>query len=279
MLGAAASPLGLESSLARPADVPDVLAARGDDVALLALSHLDYRTGELFDLPGLTAAAHDGGRARRSGTCATPRAPCRPGSTRTASTSPSGAATSTSTAARARRRSVRRAPPPGRVADTRSRAGTGTRSRSRWTRATSRRRASPGCAPGTPPVLSMLALEAALTVYDGVPVEAARAASLTLTGLFAGVVDTLVPEVEVVTPRDDGRRAARWRCGTPRRTASCRRWPREGSWATSGARHRAVRLRPAVRDARRRGDGGAHPAGGAWTPGSTSPPPMSPGAR
>jgi kynureninase len=50
-----------------PADVAhgpapaDVIAALDDDVALLCLSHVGYRSGALADLPALTAAAHEVG--------------------------------------------------------------------------------------------------------------------------------------------------------------------------------------------------------------------------
>ncbi|MEV0172731.1 kynureninase [Streptomyces sp. NPDC050803] len=55
---------------------------------------------------------------------------------------------------------------------------------------------------GTPDILSMLALEAALDVWDGVSVEQVRSKSLALTDFFLECVSAYVPEgaVESLTP-------------------------------------------------------------------------------
>jgi kynureninase len=63
---------------------------------------------------------------------------------------------------------------------------------------------------GTPPVLSMVATEAALAVWDGVALSDVRAKSLALTEMVMAFVDTrLAPYgVDVVTPRSHHRRGS-----------------------------------------------------------------------
>jgi len=58
-------------------------------------------------------------------------------------------------------------------------------------------------ASGTPPILPLSALDAALDVFDGVPVDVLREASLSLTDYFIDLVDRrLRATFEVLTPRE-----------------------------------------------------------------------------
>src|SRR5580693_394214 len=62
---------------------------------------------------------------------------------------------------------------------------------------------------GTPPMLSLLALEAALTAFDGVDLAELRVKSLSVTGFFIECADALLGDAfSVVTPRSPQRRGS-----------------------------------------------------------------------
>jgi kynureninase len=61
---------------------------------------------------------------------------------------------------------------------------------------------------GTPPVLALAALEESLTAFEGVAMADLRAASLSLTDLFIDLVSERVPACQVLTPRDHERRGS-----------------------------------------------------------------------
>ena len=198
--------VGLELRWCDPADPA---AALDDDVALLALTHVDFRTGAMYDLESVTAAAHDVGALMHWDLCHSTGAV--PGRARRGATPTSrwAAPTSTSTAARAHR------PSPGCTRGTRTRgtsrspAGSGTPRpfdmEQEFTPATGITR----MASGTPPVLALSALDAALDVFDGVRVDVLRAASLSLTDYFIDLVDArLGSAFELVTPREHARRGS-----------------------------------------------------------------------
>jgi len=61
---------------------------------------------------------------------------------------------------------------------------------------------------GTPPVLAMAALEAALDIWDGVDMAELRAESIALSELFIGLVDRRCPTVTLASPRNPATRGA-----------------------------------------------------------------------
>ncbi|MEU0172257.1 kynureninase [Streptomyces massasporeus] len=181
-----------------PADVPGAL---GERTAAVLLNHVDYRTGRLHDLPGLTAAVRGAGAVAVWDLCHSAGAlpvgldehgvDLAVGCTYKYLNGGPG-----SPAYLYVRRELQDrfdSPLPG------------------WNSHAEPFGMRTGYEPapgalrgrvGTPDILSMLALEAALEVWDGVSVEAVRAKSLALTDFFLQCVSAYVPEgrVACVTP-------------------------------------------------------------------------------
>ncbi|RPE42058.1 kynureninase [Streptomyces sp. Ag109_O5-1] len=181
-----------------PAEVPDAL---GDRTAAVLLNHVDYRTGRLHDLPSLTAAIHAAGAVSVWDLChsagALPvdldehRVDLAVGCTYKYLNGGPG-----SPAYLYVRRDLQDrfdSPLPGWNSHAEP---FGMRSAYEPAEGSVRGRV------GTPDILSMLALEAALEVWDGVPVAAVRTKSLALTDFFLECVEAYLPEgrVRSVTP-------------------------------------------------------------------------------
>lgn len=60
----------------------------------------------------------------------------------------------------------------------------------------------------TPPILSLAPIAASLAIFDEVGMPALRTKSIALTTFMAGLLDVLVPDAEILTPRDAGQRGS-----------------------------------------------------------------------
>jgi kynureninase len=196
--------LGLELRWCDPADP---LAAVDEDVALLTLTHVDFRTGAMYDVAGITAGAHTAGALVQWDLChsagAVPvdlvgaDADFAVGCTYKYLNGGPGSPAFTWVNPRLQAQAKQpitgwmgHAAPFAMVRDFQQAAG------------------MTGWASGTHPVLALSSLEAALEAFDAVGIAELRAASLSLTDLFIALLDERLPELEIVTPREHARRGS-----------------------------------------------------------------------
>ncbi|MGV9388350.1 kynureninase [Streptomyces olivaceus] len=201
--------LGLAVRRVPAAEFSDHLRVSGGEVAVVACPAVDYRTGQLWDIAEVTAAAHRAGAVVVWDLChAVGALPLEldaagvdlavgctykylnggPGSPAFIYVNP-------------------------RHQDRLDQPLTGWLGHAEPFSTTGTYRPAPGVARaviGTPPVLSTVALQAALDVYEDVSMDAVRTKSLSLTGFFMGCVDELLAEwgFAVVTPRRGARRGS-----------------------------------------------------------------------
>ncbi|WP_078618454.1 MULTISPECIES: kynureninase [unclassified Streptomyces] len=184
-----------------PADVPAALREGGGRTAAVLLNHVDYRTGRLHDLPALTAAVHAAGAVSVWDLCHSAGAlpvgldahgvDLAVGCTYKFLNGGPGAPAFLYVREESQERFD--SPLPGWNSHVRP---FGMRPEYEPAPGALRGRV------GTPDILSMLALEAALDVWEGVRIEAVRAKSLALTDFFLHCVGAYLPagRVECVTP-------------------------------------------------------------------------------
>ncbi|MFJ9849464.1 kynureninase [Streptomyces sp. NPDC101150] len=202
----AARMTGLAVRPVEPARIADEVTER---TALALVNHVDYRTGQLNDLPGITTALHSAGALAVWDLCHSAGAlpvgvdahhvdlavGCTYKYLNGGPGSPSYLYVRESLQERFD------SPLPG------------------WNSHAEPFGMAPGYTPaegivrgrvGTPDILSLLALEAALDAWDGVSIEDVRAKSLALTDFFLDCVDAYTPPglVRSVTPRDHSRRGS-----------------------------------------------------------------------
>jgi kynureninase len=198
---------GLELREVTPEALPAFLAREGERVAVAAYAPVDYRTGELFDMAALTAAVHAAGALVLWDLC---HAAGALGVELDALAVDfavgcgykylSGGPGAPAFLYVARRHQAAFDP-----------ALTGWNGHARPFDPTAEYEPATGIGRariGTPPMLSLLALEAALTVFADVDLAQVRAKSLSVTGFFLDCAEALLPGFEAVTPRQPERRGS-----------------------------------------------------------------------
>lgn len=202
----AARMTGLAVRPVEPARIADEVTER---TALALVNHVDYRTGRLHDLPGITAALHSAGALAVWDLC------------HSAGALPVGLdAHGVDLAVGCTYKYLNGGP--GSPAYLYIRESLQERFDSPlpgWNSHAEPFGMTPGYEPadgivrgrvGTPDILSLLALEAALDAWDGVTIEAVRTKSLALSDFFLDCVAAYVPpgEVRSVTPYEHARRGS-----------------------------------------------------------------------
>lgn len=198
--------LDLEVRRVEPGDVADAL---DDDVAVVAYSQVDYGTGRAHDMASITRLVHGAGAlmvwdlSHSAGALPVALNDCDVDfavgcSYKYLSGGPGAPAYAM---AATRHHGAIRTPLPGWTGHARPFAMEGSYEPAAGID-------SFRC--GTPPMLSLLALEAALTSFDGLEMAAVRRKSLSLTRLFISLADEVLAPLGfgVVTPRADAERGS-----------------------------------------------------------------------
>jgi kynureninase len=197
--------MGLELRWCDPADP---VAAVDDDVALLSLTHVDFRTGAMFEMDSITRAAQERGALVQWDLChstgAVPVDLTSSGADLAVGCTykylNGGPGSPSFLWVAPHHQDAARQPITGWI---------GHASPFSMSLYYEPAAGIASFASGTPPVLALSALEAALEAFEGVSLPELRARSLELTDAFIEGVDSRLPGVfEIVTPREHARRGS-----------------------------------------------------------------------